>query len=317
MLVEQQVAEGAVDEVHGEEVNSVDAAEGDVSAAHAEVPTANEEPSISSHTPPTPPPQPSHDIPLTSQAQPTPPHSPQVQPPSPQPQQQPHTSQDAGIPMNLLQEVMDTCTALSRRVKHLELDKIAHALEITKLKRRVKKLERRNKVKVLKLRRLQKVGTTQRIETSDETVMDDVSNQGRMIAEMDKDVDVVLEEAKEIPDDSKVDHDADVNENDDIQGRTAESQAEFKRLAWIMLISETITAASTNITTDEAQVTAVTLTAAPSRVTTAPSKRRKGVVIRDPEESTTPSTIILAETKSKDIGKGILIEEPKPLKKQA
>nr|GFC91146.1 hypothetical protein [Tanacetum cinerariifolium] len=33
-----------------------------------------------------------------------------------------------------------------------------------------------NKVKVLKLRRLQKVGTGQRIETSDDTIMDDVSN---------------------------------------------------------------------------------------------------------------------------------------------
>nr|GEX26954.1 hypothetical protein [Tanacetum cinerariifolium] len=48
-----------------------------------------------------------------------------------------------------------------------------------------------------------------------------------------------------------------------------------------------------------AYVPAVTLTAAPTRVTAAPSRRRKGVVIRDPKESTT-STIIHAETKSKD-----------------
>nr|GEV73125.1 hypothetical protein [Tanacetum cinerariifolium] len=166
---------------------------------------------------------------------------------------------------------MDTCTALSRRVEHLELDKIAQALEITKLKRRVKKLERRNKVKVLKLRRLQKVRTTQRVKTSDETMMDDVSNQERMIAEMDQDVDVVLEEAKEVAEDAKID------ESVDIQG------------------SKTITAASTTITTVEAQVPAVTLTAAPARVTVAPTRRRKRV----------------------DKGKGILIEEPKPLKKQA
>nr|GEZ97088.1 hypothetical protein [Tanacetum cinerariifolium] len=115
--------------------------------------------------------------------------------------------------MNLLHEVIDTCTTLSRRVEHLELDKIAHALEITKLKRRVKKLERRNKVKVLKLRRLQKVGTTQRVETSNETVMDDVSNQGRMIAYLDADADVILEEVKEVAKDAKVD------ESVDIQGR--------------------------------------------------------------------------------------------------
>nr|GEZ12129.1 hypothetical protein [Tanacetum cinerariifolium] len=60
-------------------------------------------------------------------------------------------------------------------------------------------------------------------------------------------------------------------------------------------------------------------TAAALTLTTAPSaaKRRKRVVIRYPEESTTPSTIIHTEFKSKDKGKGIIVEEPKPLKKQA
>nr|GEW02568.1 ribonuclease H-like domain-containing protein [Tanacetum cinerariifolium] len=305
MIMKQQVAEGDDDEVNDGGVPAAgNAAEGDVSAVNDEVPTANEEPSIPSPTPPTPPPQPYQDI--------------------------PSTSQDAGIPMNLLQEVMDTYTTLKRRVEHLELDKIAQALEITKLKQRVKKLERRNKVKVLKLRRLQKVETTQRIDTSDDTVMDYVSNQGRVITEMDKDVDVVLEEAKEIPDKAN-----DVQVNADLQGKTAESQAEIYKINLehankvlsmqedesepaesqevldvvttakiitevVTAASETITAASTNITTTEAQVPATTLTASPSRVIVAPSRRRKRVVIRDPEEFTTPSTIIPAETKSKD-----------------
>nr|GEX69149.1 hypothetical protein [Tanacetum cinerariifolium] len=78
----------------------------------------------------------------------------------------------------------------SQRVEHLEMDKIAQDLEITKLKRRVKKLERGNKVKVLKLRRLQKVRTAQRIDTSDDTVMDDVSNQGRMAMDQDPKIDM-------------------------------------------------------------------------------------------------------------------------------
>nr|GEZ92917.1 hypothetical protein [Tanacetum cinerariifolium] len=64
--------------------------------------------------------------------------------------------------------------------------------------------------------------------------------------------------------------------------------------------SETITAASTNITAAKAQVPAATLTAAPARVTAASSKRRKRVVIRDLQEESTTSTIIPAETKSKD-----------------
>nr|GEV50333.1 copia protein [Tanacetum cinerariifolium] len=274
---------------------------GDVTAANDKAPTVAEEPSIPSPTPPTPPPQPSQDIPSTSQVQPTPPQSPQVQPPSPQPQQQPQPTQDAGIPMNLLQEVMDTCTALTRRVDHLELDKIAQALETTKLKRRVKKLERRNKE--------------------------------RMIAEMDQDVDVVLEDDKEVADDVK-DVQDDIDESAQNQRRKAESQAEIYKIDLehankvlsmqedesepakvqevvdvttakiitevVTAASETITAASTTITVAEAQVPTATLTAAPSRVTATPSRRRKEVVIRDPQEESTTSIIIPAETKSKD-----------------
>nr|GFC83059.1 hypothetical protein [Tanacetum cinerariifolium] len=109
---------------------------------------------------------------------------------------------------------MDTCVALTRRVEHLEFDKVAQALENTKLKRRVKKQERNNEVRVLKLRRLQRVGTSQRVETSDETVMDDVSNQGRMIVEVDADADVVLEDVKEAADKAKeVAEDAKVDES--------------------------------------------------------------------------------------------------------
>nr|GFA04221.1 hypothetical protein [Tanacetum cinerariifolium] len=62
MLVEQQVAKEGDAEVHGEEVNAGDAAEGDVSDANDEVSTVAEKPPIPSPTTPTPPPQPSHDI---------------------------------------------------------------------------------------------------------------------------------------------------------------------------------------------------------------------------------------------------------------
>nr|GEU31225.1 hypothetical protein [Tanacetum cinerariifolium] len=291
MLVAQEIAEEGDAEVHGEEVNSGDAAKGDVSAANDEILTVTEEPSIASPTPPTPPPQPSHDISSTSQAQPTPPQSPQVQPPLPQPQAQPQPqpqpTQGTGLPMNLLQEVM--------------------------VEKRLKKLERRNKVRVLKLRRLQKVGTIQRVKTSDETVMDDVSNQGRMIAKMDQNADVVLEEAKEVAEDAKEDESepAEVQEVVDVV-TTAKIITKV-----VTATSETITAASTTITSAEAQVLAATLIAAPLRVTAAPRRRTKGVVIRDPQEESTTSTIIPAETKSKDKGKEILVEEPKPLKRQA
>nr|GEX12740.1 hypothetical protein [Tanacetum cinerariifolium] len=147
--------------------------------------------------------------------------------------------------------------------------------------------------------------------------------QGRMIAEMDEDDDIVLkddkDEDKEVAD-KDVEKDK-VDESAQVQGRQAESQAEiykinmdhaFKVLSMqknktasakvqevvdvvttAKLITEVVTAASAIIPTVEPQVPAA-----------------------NPEEESTTSTIIPAETKSKDKGKGILVEEPKPLKKK-
>nr|GFC42489.1 hypothetical protein [Tanacetum cinerariifolium] len=184
-----------------------------------DVPVAVDEPSIPLPTPTTQPLPPLQKLTFTLQVQPTIPPSPIAQPPSPQQQPQPlKPSHDAEILMDLLHSLLETCTTLTRRVEHLEHDKIAQTLEITKLKQRVKKLERRNKLKV--------------------------SN-------------------------------------------------------------ATMTAATTLIT-------AATITAA-----TSAARRRKRVVIRDLEETATPSIIIHSKPKSKDKEKGIMNEEPKPLKKQA
>nr|GEW40550.1 hypothetical protein [Tanacetum cinerariifolium] len=180
------------------------------------------------------------------------------------------------------------------------------------LKRRVKKLEKRNRVKVLKLRRLKRIGTSQRIDTSADTVMDDESNQGRIIDEMDKDDDVALMDDKEEDkkdEKAKEDEPAEVQEVVDVV--TAKLITEV-----VTASSETVTAVSTIIFAAEPQVPAATITTAPVKVDAAPSRRRKGVVIRDPEEESTTSSIIPAETKSKDKGKGILVEEPKPLIKK-
>nr|GEV18121.1 hypothetical protein [Tanacetum cinerariifolium] len=195
MLVAQEVGEGVADAVHDEGVP-------------ATVPTVDEEPSIPSPTPPTPPPQPSQDI--------------------------PSTSQDTGILMNLLQEVMDTY------------------------------------------------------------------------------VDVVLE-AKEVVVDAKANQDAKEDESE-----LTEVQEVVDVVTTAKLITEVVTTASTTITAAEVLVPTAT-NAAASALTVAPSRRSKGVVIRDLEESTTTttSTIMHTEAKSKDKGKGILVEDLKPLKKQA
>nr|GFC21945.1 hypothetical protein [Tanacetum cinerariifolium] len=166
--------------------------------------------------------------------------------------------------MSLLQEALDACAALTRRVEHLEYDKVGQALEITKLKRRVKKLEKGNMVRVLKLRRLKKVGTSQRIDTSEDTVMDDASNQGRIIDDLDKDDVVALMDDRE---EEKKEEEAKVVKDDQVQGRQVESQAESYKIdvdhALKVLSIETVTATSTIISAAEPQVPAATITAAP------------------------------------------------------
>nr|GEX56230.1 hypothetical protein [Tanacetum cinerariifolium] len=155
---------------------------------------------------------------------------------------------------------------------------------------------------------------------------------------MDADADVVLEDAKDVAVDiTKDGQAADVKDNDDIQGRTAESQAQIYQIdlehankvlsmqeeeesepaelqevvdvvTTAKIITEVVTAAGTTITIVDVSIPADTTDDA-HILTAAPSGRRKGVVIRDPKESTTISTIIHFEAKSKDKGKGILKED--------
>nr|GEW34471.1 retrovirus-related Pol polyprotein from transposon TNT 1-94 [Tanacetum cinerariifolium] len=143
-----------------------------------------------------------------------------------------------------------------------------------------------------------------------------------IIANIDADKDVILEDAK----DAKIEKSADVEDSADIQGRKAETQAEIYKIdlehakkvlsmqeeesepaeiqevvdvvttAKIIIkvvttVSDTIIAASTTITAADVLIHAATIAAAP--------------------------TLTAAPARSKDKGKGILEEEPRPLKKQA
>nr|GEV21610.1 putative ribonuclease H-like domain-containing protein [Tanacetum cinerariifolium] len=235
-------------------------------------------------------------------------------------------------------EVLDAYATLARRVEHLKYNKMAQALEITKLKRRVK-LKRGNKVKVSKLRRLKKVGTSQRIDSSDDTEMEDASNQRRIINELDRDAGVALMDDKEKEKKAK---EAKIAGDDQVQGRQDEIyQIDMDHASKVLSMqedepavqevvdvvtttklitevvtaaSESVTAASITIAAAEPQVPAATITAVPVRVAAASTKRRKGVVIRDLKEEST--AIIHADTKSKDKRKRIMVEEPKPLKKK-
>nr|GFB26739.1 hypothetical protein [Tanacetum cinerariifolium] len=75
--------------------------------------------------------------------------------------------------MDLINTLLETCTTLTRKVENLKQDKITQALEITKLKQRVRRLEKTSKLKASGLKKLKKAGTTQRVESLADIVMDD------------------------------------------------------------------------------------------------------------------------------------------------
>nr|GFB04328.1 hypothetical protein [Tanacetum cinerariifolium] len=242
-----------------------------------------EDQSIPSPTPPTPSPQQPQDIPSTSQAQSHPP-----QPQSPTPAQ----TQGANFLMSFLQEVLDACVALARRVENLEHDKVAQDLEIIKLKTRVKKLERTNKVKTLMLRRLRKVGTSQRVDTSDDTLME---GETKEVKDNTGDAQVKGRQADIYQID--MDHAAKVLS---MQEDESEVQEAGEVVTTAKLITKVVAAVSETVSAAVVVPGAVTKT-----VSTA------AVVPTDESSVKTPT-----KTMSKDKGKGIMVDEPKPMKKK-
>nr|GEV65014.1 hypothetical protein [Tanacetum cinerariifolium] len=191
-------------------------------------------------------------------------------------------------------EALDTYAALTRRVEHLEHDKVAQNLEVIKLKTRMKKLERANKVKTLKLRRLRKVGTSQRVDTSDDTVMKD--EETKEVKDITGDAQVEGRQAEIYQID--MDHAAKVLS---MQEDKPEIQEAVEVVTTAKLITQVVAAVSETV---NAAAVIPTVTAAPVKVVLPSTRRRRGVVIRDPEEES--STKTPTETKSKDNGKGIM-----------
>nr|GFA43193.1 hypothetical protein [Tanacetum cinerariifolium] len=190
----------------------------------------------------------------------------------------------------------DTCSALTRHVENLKHDKAAQKLEIIKLKARVKRLERANKVKSSKLGRLRKVGASRRNESSDD--MEHAAEQAKKQAEIyHLDLDHPFKVLSMQEDDSKV-------------------QEVVEVVTTAKLITDVVTTAS-----QDSAASATISAAKPSIPDAAPTvvaaykRRRKGVIIRDPEGELSSKTPV--ETpKLKDKGKGIFIETPKPMNKK-
>nr|GEV14320.1 hypothetical protein [Tanacetum cinerariifolium] len=99
------------------------------------------------------------------------------------------------------------------------------------------------------------------------------------------------------------------------EAKPAEVEEVIKVVTAAKLMTEVVTTTAT-ITTATTTTAATTITVAPVPKASTP-RRRRGLIIQDPVESAIASKIMQSEIKSKDKGKGILVEEPKPLKRQA
>nr|GFC83747.1 hypothetical protein [Tanacetum cinerariifolium] len=164
----------------------------------------------------------------------------------------PAQPQGADFPMSLLQEALDACATLTKRVEHLEHDK--------------------------------------RVDTSDDTIMEDVSNQGRMIDELDRDEGAALmsekkeeKKAKEVKD---ITGDAQVKERHaeiykinmdhavkvlSMQEDEPEVQEAVDVITNAKLITKVVVAVSETVSV-AAVVPAATVTAAPVKVVVASTR---------------------------------------------
>nr|GEZ46582.1 hypothetical protein [Tanacetum cinerariifolium] len=208
-----------------------------------DVNAAVDEPSIPSPPPPTPPPQPSQDI--------------------------PSTSQDAGISMDLIQNLMDIYEdVVLEGAKNVAVEKFAD-------------------------------------------VQESADDQGRKAESQAEIYKIDLEHAKKV-----------LNLQEE-ESEPAELQEVVEVVTTAKIITEFVTAATDTITAADVPILAAIIDRKPQ--TEAQAMKNMMIYLRNVvgfkmdyfKETTTTSTIIHSEAKSKYKGKGILAEEPKPLKKQA
>nr|GEU89634.1 hypothetical protein [Tanacetum cinerariifolium] len=166
-------------------------------------------------------------------------------------------------------------------------DNATQKLVIIKLKARIKRLEKANMVKSSKLRRLRTVGASKQVESSDD--MEDVFNQRRIIDDWIKMKGLNLDHSSKVL-------------------STQEDDSEVQKVVEVVttakLITEVVTATASQVSAASATIPAAkpSIPAAAPTVVAAYTRRRKGVIIRNPEEELSLKTH--AETpKVKDKGK--------------
>nr|GEX23357.1 hypothetical protein [Tanacetum cinerariifolium] len=237
-------------------------------------------------------------------------------PPSPViPSSPPHQSPRPPPPQaakgspHLVQQVLDKCSAFILRIEGLETANTAQQLEIIKLKARVKKLERLNKERI-------SVDINEGIELVDDQEKD-AQVKGRQADTQAEIYNINLDHTSKV---LSMQEDTEVQEVVEVVN-AAKLITKVVTAAATTAVSIPIPAAKPDVVDVSTPISAakpaakhkvLKIVAAAPAVST---KKRKGVIIRDPEEELhddTPAETLFV----KDKGKGILVDDPKPMKKK-
>ncbi|GKD86559.1 hypothetical protein Tco_1357713 [Tanacetum coccineum] len=193
---------------------------------------------------------------------------------------------------------------------------------------------KRRKLRTLWLKRLRKIGSTSRVESSNDASLgaqEDASKQGRKIADLDVDADVTLvDETQEMNDDNLM-FDTGVLEEQEKDVVKKEVSATDP----VTIAGEVVTTVNIKVTTINAPTTTIDeltlaqtlieIKAAKPKVvtstattTTTTRPKARGVVVQEPSEFKTTSSSLQASQLPlvKDKGKGIIVEPEVPLKKK-
>ncbi|GJS22624.1 hypothetical protein Tco_0451256 [Tanacetum coccineum] len=207
-----------------------------------------------------------------------------------------------------LEELMALCTTLQSRVLALETTKTTQATEIVSLKRRFKKLERRNKSRTHGLKRLYRVGSSRRVESSENEGLgkEDASKQGR-IADIDANEDIYLVNVRTDEDMFGVNDlngDEVIVESVDFVKTAKETRSVVEEVTGV-----TIPVIAATTTTTTTAITDVEMTLAQALAELKSLKPKATTITTTPTLTTTTAAITITAVSIRPRAKGLVIHE--------
>ncbi|GJV35702.1 hypothetical protein Tco_1408179 [Tanacetum coccineum] len=223
--------------------------------------------------------------------------------------------QPSGEDSTQLNDLMVLCTKLQKQVLNLEKAKSDQAIKIVSLKKRVDKLKNRRKFITTGLKRLKNVGAARRIKSSNDSLgtQEDASKQGRIIEDIDADVEVTLVNETQERQNEDLMFDTGVLDDDEVfvDVTTVEKEEQSTKTG------EAVTTAGVEDSVVPTIPTTVEETLAQTLIEIKAAKpKAKGIVFHDLEKQVSKPTVFVTQPTIKDKGKGIMQEPERPLTKK-